>query len=161
MSRLAMHFFGQFQVTQDGRPSSGWRYDKVRALLVYLACEAQRSHSRDELAAMLWPDSSNTAARKSLRQALTILRVVIGDDLASPPYLLITRETLQFNLNSDYSLDVAEFSARTRQFENPRPRRIWPDAQTAWLIKTAVSHYQGDLLAGFSRCQKACRSRNG
>ncbi|MBK7918519.1 MAG: tetratricopeptide repeat protein [Chloroflexi bacterium] len=150
MSRLAMHFFGQFQVTQDGRPSSGWRYDKVRALLVYLACEAQRSHSRDELAAMLWPDSSNTAARKSLRQALTILRVVIGDDLASPPYLLITRETLQFNPNSDYSLDVAEFSARTRQFETHAHADLagCPDCLAG--LKTAVSHYQGDLLAGFS-----------
>lgn len=145
-----MHFFGQFQVTQDGRPSSGWRYDKVRALLVYLACEAHRSHSRDELAAMLWPDSNNIAARKSLRQALAILRVVIGDELASPPHLLITRDTLQFNPNSDYSLDVAEFSALVRQFETHAHTDLasCPDCLTR--LKTAVSHYQGDLLAGFS-----------
>jgi hypothetical protein len=39
------------------------------------------------------------------------LRTAIGDRDATPPYLAITRETLQFNTASDHWLDVAVFEA--------------------------------------------------
>jgi len=145
-----MQFLGQFKVSLAGQPISGWRYDKVRALLVYLACEGQRTHSRDELAALLWPDSDNTAARKSLRQALTILRTAVGDETAVPPFLLITRESLQFNPDSRHSLDVSRFKQLLQHYETHSHQDLANCPACLASLAEAVSLYQGDLLSGFS-----------
>ncbi len=53
MSHLALRLFGSFQATLDGRPITGFESNKVRALLAYLAVEADRPHSRDELVGLL------------------------------------------------------------------------------------------------------------
>ncbi len=147
---LSAKFFGQFQVSLGGTPIHEWRYDKVRALCAYLIIEAERVHSRDKLAALLWPDSPDAAARKSLRQALIYLRQAIGDDSAQPPFLLITRESIQFNPDSSFQSDVAEFLALLAACEaHPHPRMETCARCTARLAQ-AVGLYQGDLLAGFS-----------
>ena len=47
MSRLSLYLLGPFQAVLEGRPVVGFRSDKARALLVYLAVEADRPHSRE------------------------------------------------------------------------------------------------------------------
>jgi len=108
MARLALALLGTLQVTLDDQPVTGFATDKVRALLAYLALEA-RPHRREALAELLWPDQPGAAARKSLRVALTTLRQAIGDQNADPPFLLITRETVQLNPAGDATLDVTSF----------------------------------------------------
>lgn len=46
MARLNLSFLGPFQVTLDSQPALGFESNKVRALLVYLAVEADRPHTR-------------------------------------------------------------------------------------------------------------------
>ncbi len=82
MTRLKIALLGPLQVTQDTRPLTGFEYDKVRALLAYLALEADRPHRREALAGLLWPDQPRKAARDGLRNALATLRKAIG---AKPP----------------------------------------------------------------------------
>jgi DNA-binding SARP family transcriptional activator len=109
MAHLSLSLLGPFQVTLDGQPVAGVKSNKVRALLAYLAVEADRMHHREVLAGLLWPDWPDRDALGNLRYALSNLRKVIGDRTAEPPFLLITRDTLQFNTSSDYWLDVAAF----------------------------------------------------
>ena len=71
--------------------------DKARGLLAYLAVEAGQAHRREKLAGLLWPDYTESSARASLRRALADLRLAIGDQQASPSFLLIGQETIQFN----------------------------------------------------------------
>src|SRR5690349_10363243 len=97
MVRLSLSVLGPLQVTLDGTAVASFAYDKVRALLVYLAVEADRPHRRDALVGLLWPDLPDSAARNNLRQALANLRHAIGDAAADPAFLLVTRETIQFN----------------------------------------------------------------
>lgn len=99
------------QVTVDGQPVIGFESNKVRALLAYLAVEATRPHRREVLAGLLWPEHSELVARNNLRQALANLREAIGDRGAQPPFLVITRETIQFNSLSDHYSDVEVFHA--------------------------------------------------
>jgi DNA-binding SARP family transcriptional activator len=111
MAHLSVFLLGPYEVTLDGEPVTGFKYDKVLALLAYLIVEADRAHRRDVLAALLWPDYPNRTARTNLRNALSHLRAAVGDrradeDPTTPPFLLITRETIQFNAASDYWLDV-------------------------------------------------------
>ena len=105
--QLALTLFDGFAVTLDGEPAVSFDSNKVRALLAYLAVESGRAHRRESLAALLWPGYPDRSARTNLRNALANLRTAIGDREAEPPFLLITRETLQFNRASDHWLDVA------------------------------------------------------
>jgi predicted ATPase len=136
MPRLSLSFLGDYRVALDERPVSELAYDKVRALLAYLAVEADRPHRREALAGLLWPDSPEAAARRNLSQALYKLRQAIADLSADPPYLLVTTYSVQFNPESDYQLDVASFAAGVAV------RDLATQEQAARL-------YRGPFLQGF------------
>ena len=142
MAHLSLSLLGGFQAALDGEPIVGFESAKVRALLAYLAVEADRPHRRETLATLLWSNRPEPSARNNLRHALAALRKTIGDHSAAPPYLLITRETIQFNGASDHWLDVQAFSAPVgaRQGEH----------RAVLQLEEAVSLYRGVFLEGFS-----------
>ena len=111
MAHLILGVLGSLQVTLTDGSTAKFPSVKTRALLVYLAVESDRPHRRDALIGLLWPDEPEQTARHNLRQALSSLRQTIGDSAAQPPYLHITRDEIQFNATSDYTLDVASFNA--------------------------------------------------
>lgn len=139
MAALSICLLGTFQVTLDGKPVTAFATAKVRALLAYLGVEAERPHPRPVLAYLLWPDQPERAALHNLRQALVVLRQAIGDREADPPFLLITRQTIQFNPHSSHWLDIAAF---TRLFAASQQ----PDQVERW--RQATDLYQGDFMAG-------------
>jgi DNA-binding SARP family transcriptional activator len=110
MACLSLSLLGTFQVTLAGQPVTAFGYDKVQALLVYLAVEADHPHRRETLAGLLWPELPEPGAHHSLSQALFQLRRAIADREATPPFLIITPQTIQFNPASDYSLDATAFT---------------------------------------------------
>ena len=144
MARLVLSLLGPFQATLDGEPLVGFRSDKVRALLAYLAVEADRPHSRDKLAGLLWSEWPDQDARNNLRYALSNLRLVIGDRThaddceATLPVLLISRQTIQFSGTSDSWVDV---TALTTLLETSTP--------TIQELEEAVALYRGEFLEGF------------
>jgi len=85
MAHLSLSLLGPFQASLDGEPVTDFESTKVRALLAYLAVEANRPHRRDVLAGLLWPDWPDRDALSNLRYALSNLRQVIGDRTAQPP----------------------------------------------------------------------------
>jgi DNA-binding SARP family transcriptional activator len=139
---LHLILLGAFQATLDGQPVVGFESNKVRALLAYLAMEANRPHPRATLAGLLWPERSDCDALANLRYALSNLRQAIGDRSTDPPFLLITHDTLQLNPHSDHHLDVAAFEALIGQGD--------PSA-----LQAAVSLCQGDFLEGFGLSDSA------
>ena len=136
MAQLVMRLFGGYRVELDGEPVYGFRTDKTRALLAFLVVEADRPHRREALAALLWPDRPEAAARASLRQALSCLRHALHDVNHAPPFLFVTPTDVQFNTASDYATDVAELEAFAR---SPAWRRQ--------LLPVALC---ADFLAGFA-----------
>jgi DNA-binding SARP family transcriptional activator len=120
MAHLSVSLLGPFGVTLDGEPVTSFESTKVRALLAYLAVEADRVHGREVLAGLLWPDWPDRAALGNLRYALYNLRQAVGDRAAEPPFLLITRHTLQFNTASDHWLDVTAFEQRVSESASQR-----------------------------------------
>ena len=62
MARLEITLLGTFQVKLDGELLTGFRSDKSRALLAYLAVESTRPHRRDWLASLLWGNSDDRAS---------------------------------------------------------------------------------------------------
>jgi len=53
---------------------------KLAGLLAYLACTAPRPQSREKLSALLWGSHFDAQAKQNLRQALSRLRKVLGED---------------------------------------------------------------------------------
>ena len=139
MTHLSLSLLGTFQVTLDGESVTSFKSDKVRALLAYLAVEADRPHRREMLAGLLWPEWTDRDALSNLRYSLYDLRGAIGDRTAEPSFLTITRDALQFNTDSDYSLDVAVFEHHLAEGKS-----------TISSLQSVVSLYRGPFLEGFS-----------
>jgi DNA-binding SARP family transcriptional activator len=142
MAHLSLSLLGSFQMTLDGKPGTGLKSNKARALLAYLAVEADRPHRREVLAGLLWPDWPDRDALSNLRYTLSNLRRVIGDHKADPPFLLITRDTLQFNTTSDYRLDVTTLT-ELAEVEQAHPSAVDQ-------LQQAVALYRGCFLEGFT-----------
>lgn len=142
MARLSMWLFGPFQATLDGKALEGFKSDKARALLAYLVVEAGRPHSRESLAGLLWPEMPESAAQTSLRSVLANLRKTLGDTENNSPYLIISRETIQFNLASDHWLDVTTF---TELSAGDRGKSASLDQ-----LEQAAAIYLSPFLEGFS-----------
>lgn len=147
MTRLSILSLGPLQITLGDSPAAGFDSDKARALLAYLAIEADRPHPRESLAGLFWPEYPEERARQSLSQALSNVRQIIGDrDSRQPtPFLDVTRQALRFNRASDYWLDVERFTV----LPNLRAKISDPH-QTMRRLEEAVAVYRGAFLEGLS-----------
>lgn len=135
MSRLEVSLFGTFQVKLDDVSITNFRSVNTQGLLVYLMLQAERPFSRDTLATLFWPDVPDSTAKKNLRQTLYQLRQLLNDSDEPPqPFLLVSRQNIQWNPESNYSLDVQLFLADLARGD----------------LETAVEFYIGELLPGFT-----------
>jgi DNA-binding SARP family transcriptional activator len=149
MARLSLSLLGSFHVGLDGAAVTTFESEKVRALLAYLAIEANQPHRREALVGLLWPDSSEQAARRNLSQALFNLRQAIDDAHATPPYLLISRDAIQFNTASDHTLDVATFTTQLDACDAHPHQRLNTCTSCTHRLQQAIAVYRGDFLQHF------------
>ncbi len=145
MRRLALHLLGAFEATLDGKPITGIKTEKARALLAYLAVERGRGHRRQSLVGLLWPDYPESSARANLRQVLTNLRQVLKDEENPTPFILVEGETIQFNPESDFWLDVTAFEEQISA-----KQEVGKTIPSVDDLKGTISLYRGGLLEGFS-----------
>jgi len=132
MGKLTIILLGGLTIRVDGRLITGFKSRKAEAMLVYLACQP-RPQTRDHLANLLWEGSDPNQAGANLRKTLSDLRQNLGD------FLLINRDEISLNPESDWWLDAAAF----QQLLNPPHNNNWRD------LEQALTFYQGDFLAGF------------
>ena len=148
MPQLQLNLLGPLHIMLDG-VSLAFRYEKVRALVAYLAAEADRPHTRSELAGLLWSDSPEVDARRNLSQALFQLRQTIGDADQATPWLIVTRDTLQFNTAADQQVDVSEFDRLLVACAAHTHEAIDTCPACAQRLEQAVALYRGDFLQHF------------
>lgn len=139
---LQLSLLGKLHINQNGAPVSGFVSGKAQALLCYLAVTGW-SYNRETLAALLWGDLIDTKARANLRMALANLRRLLG------PYLNIERDTISFNRNSPYMLDVELFQATLAEAGLHDSKTSGGDVLLQPL-RQAVELYRGDFLEGFT-----------
>ena len=53
MNNLSLALLGPFQATLDDKPITQFRTKSVQALLIFLACEAERPYPREQLMELL------------------------------------------------------------------------------------------------------------
>lgn len=150
MAHLTLNLLGSFQALRDGTPIA-FRSDKERALLAFLAVEADRPHRREALIGLLYPDYEQARAQSNLRKTLFRLHAALGEtDEAG--FLLVTPKTVQFNPAAPHTLDVREFRAALARVQRHRHRCAETCAMCAEWCAAANAYYRGDFLAGFNRC---------
>jgi predicted ATPase/DNA-binding SARP family transcriptional activator len=129
---LTICLLGPFAVQIDGSPLPPLRSRKGQWLLALLALRADRDVPRDWLAGLLWPESEQADALRSLRQSLNDLRRAFG----THAYRLHSPDTRTLRLLLDDAfVDVGEFDAAIAQDDIPA-------------LQEAVTLYRGTLLEG-------------
>lgn len=136
---LQLRLLGGFDCTLNGRPLAGIWYDKMRALLAYLALEPQQDHKRELLAELLWSGNDPVTARGNLRRTLSDLRRVV-EMPAGRPLFSASKNTIRFIPNA--FIDTMEFSLQA-----PMARQD-PDA-LRHRNEMVVDLCRGELMAGF------------
>src|SRR5207248_1574137 len=132
---------------------------KAQALLLYLAVEGGL-HSRSKLAAFLWPDSDPPDARRTLRNAIMLLRSLLADPNPSTApaslspgqdaHLLSQGELIGLNPQAPLELDLAvvqQASTAAQRFSMPpsEPQRVTLVAQ----VQQTLALVRGPFLDGF------------
>lgn len=144
MGHLSLALLGPFQATLDGKVISNFESDKARALLAYLAVEANQPHRREKLAGLFWPERPEREARANLRYTLSNLRKTIGDRDPDKPILCATRQTILLDMGADITVDVAVFQERAGENSTAQ------DESQLSKLGEAVELYRGEFLEGFS-----------
>ncbi len=129
---LYIHLFGHLRLFGDNQPLKFSARPKVLPLWAYLLLNRAKPVPRDALAYLLWPDVLEDVARTNLRRHLYELRRLLPPDSKDAPWLLSQSDVVQWNVEADYWLDVAEFERLS--------------ASPSHLAK-AVALYTNDLLS--------------
>jgi DNA-binding SARP family transcriptional activator len=97
--------------------------------------------SRQQVAFLFWPDTSEAQARNNLRQTLHQLR---GELPNADRFLDVGPGTLRWRLDSPFSLDVADFEEEVSKADTAERTANQAALQTA--LEQATTLYQGDLM---------------
>lgn len=144
MNRLRLAWLGTPEISYADQPLT-FRTRKALALLIYLTTEAG-THSREKLTTLFWPESDAARGRGMLRTTLAYLREVMAG--FETDYLVIEPQSLSFNSQSDFELDLHTLQAALDLLQSqPGPAER---EQAISQLKMAANRYRGDFLAGFS-----------
>jgi len=138
-SLLQVRLFGQFELLQNGVPSSLPPASDARTLLAYLLLHSERACPRSVLADLLAPDLPEVQARHALSQALWHIRRSL------PGLLESDASQVGIAPQVEVWVDALEFQALA---ERCLAGQDQPAAALAGL-RQAVELYRSDLLEGY------------
>ena len=147
MSKTTIYLLGSVRVTHPVHGNLPLKIRKVVALLVYLAVEADKAHSRDKLLGLFWPNLPEKASRNNLRVALTRLSKSLGE--STTPWLVSDRQSVQLNPEAAIWLDVQAFerAIQTTKRHAHKDRARCPECCET--LQAVADLYRGDFLEGF------------
>jgi DNA-binding SARP family transcriptional activator len=134
---LEIFFLGQFKIEFEGKPIR-IQSRSAQSLIAILVLNPEISFRREALSGMLWPDSTESNARRYLRQALWRIRRSIEDAGLDPCAVLVVDDiSLQFKKPEIFWMDA-------EKLVDQLPEEISIDA-----LERIVNLYRGDFLPGF------------
>jgi DNA-binding SARP family transcriptional activator len=139
---LHVSVLGGQAITDDQGGAVLVRSSRAVALIAYLAVHAGTPHPRQQVAGLLWPDSSDPQALTNLRRELHHLRRVLGDEDA----LVVTSRDLSWADTETCKVDVRAFASE-RQAAVAAAAAGDDEAVLAHGT-AAIEAYRGELLPG-------------
>jgi len=124
-----LNVLGSFEARWSDGGQIKFTSRKVQALIAYLAVESRRTHTREQLATLLWGDTGDERARHNLRQALAKIRSCCST-------LIVTKGDCLSIDTGVSTIDVLDFN-RFAASNDPEH------------LRQCLNLYRGDLLDGF------------
>jgi DNA-binding SARP family transcriptional activator len=142
-TQCRIELLGWLRATCGERTVTRFRSRQTAQLLAYLALHPHRTHPREVLIELLWPEFDLDAGRHSLSVALSSLRQQLHSNGDGDPIVVADRFSVGLNA-AVITTDVAEFEAAIR-----RAARADSSEERARSLGEAVDLYTGELLAGY------------
>ncbi|MGI9008744.1 MAG: ATP-binding protein [Streptosporangiaceae bacterium] len=133
---------GEQTVTDVRTGTVRLRSSRTIALIGFLAAHAGHPQTRQRIAGLFWPDSTDAQALTNLRRELHSLRQVLGDD----PSLVVTPRDLCWSDTPACRVDLRVFDV-----EGKAALAAARSADTEAILShatAALAEYRGDFLAG-------------
>lgn len=137
---LRIQLLGEFQLSTVQGPLAALKGDRQQSLLAYLLLHRHAPQSRQHLAFLLWPDSSESQARSNLRNLLHTLRQALP---APDQFLISDTLTVQWRPDAPFTLDVADFQQAVDQAQQAQEPNL-----ARQRLEQALALYTGELLPG-------------
>lgn len=137
---LRIHLLGSFRLLHGDQPVAGFDQARLQELLAYLLLHRNSPVSRQHLAFLFWPDSTEEQARTNLRNLWHRLRRALPD---GHHFLIADELALQWRSDTSCWLDVAIFEDHLRLSS-----MILDTGDQLQHLEQAVVAYGGDLLPG-------------
>ncbi|MGB1253064.1 MAG: BTAD domain-containing putative transcriptional regulator [Candidatus Promineifilaceae bacterium] len=145
MTSTHLTLFGGFSAHRNNlQEPIHLRTDKIRALLAYLAVEADRPHRRDTLATLFWPTMSDSIAKRNLRQSLHRMKQAIA---LPDGWIEMTRQTVMLH-GTQVASDVTQFEQIIHACEVQQQDQPHTNEKALKQLNTAVQLYSGEFLQG-------------
>ncbi|WP_019447233.1 AAA family ATPase [Cupriavidus sp. BIS7] len=141
-ARRSVRLFGEFHLDGADAPMPDASSPRLQALLAYLILHRDAPQSRQQLAFLFWPDSSQAQARNALRQLLFHLRKTWPH---AARFVQADGQMVQWLPDPAFDLDVAQFQAALAAAG--RAAKSSDAANEEELLTHAAELYRGDLLA--------------
>ena len=142
-SELHIRLLGDFLIENGERPIQAVDTPRLQSLLAYLLLHREAPQSRQHLAFLFWPDSTESQARTNLRKQIYHLRRGLPD---ADRHLHADNKSVHWQPDSPLVLDVALLEAcltEAQEAEADKDQRAEREA-----LVQAASLYKGDLLPG-------------
>jgi len=139
-----IEMLGGLRVHQADTVITRFKTHKTGALLAYLAFYMQRTHTREALIAMLWPEVDLIQGRPSLSVALSSLRHQLEPPGTAARSVLLTT-------NADVRLNPAACATDVQEFEAllQSAKKAGPGTAEIDLLTRAIESYRGELMFGY------------
>lgn len=140
---LHVRMLGAFELREDNRVIDGVNTPRMQALLGWLMLHRGAVQQRAFVASLLWPDVSEAQARHNLRQLILQLRQTLP---GVERHLVVSASTLEWRMDSDVGLDIAEFEGAQELAADAQARDEIVRARAE--LERAAALYWGDLIPG-------------
>jgi DNA-binding SARP family transcriptional activator len=148
---VQIRLLGEFSVAVDGAVVGGLHSARLQSLLAYLLLNRTTPQSRQQLAFLFWPETSDSQAQTNLRQLLHTLRRRLP---AVADALLVDERTIRWRADVSLQLDVAEFEAalaRARQTTGSERLKAFEEAAAVYRGPLAPDCYDDWIQADRER----------
>src|SRR5690349_14976150 len=135
--RMLQVFLLGEQVIRNGTSIVRTRSSRTLELVAFLAAHADVPQSRQRLAGLFWPESSDEQALTNLRRELHHLRQLLGDD----PALVVTTRELTWHDSATCDVDLREFDKHYAA-----AIAASDDVEALAEANAALSCYRGELM---------------
>ncbi len=141
MPPIRIELLGKLRFLVGANPLPSIGTNRLQSLLAYLVLHAGAPQSREQLAYLLWPESSEPQARTNLRQLLHHLRRALPVECS---LLFADNQTVCWRTGEACSVDVNEFTTAATRAADAHKKGDPTAAVQA--LEEAARLYQDDLL---------------